>query len=283
VGVGWVPDTSGRDATPFSVEISNFSAGPDFKTFTATVTRLKVQRGRRQLIPTPPALPLDERRRLESALRQAVKKHAGVDAIVSMLVGAIRRVADRNPLVGHRLLSVVIPKAAVLKRGQEGGSLAITGPSVEAWTTFQFWEAGLWNGITYGPTFVAGGAVASNFRSGPLLPKLGGMIAGDDSRSVSFKYPIAILRGTGGGLVGTTARGIRLLAAFTETELMESFRDAKAPHASPVIIETPNDFRRLLASVREAADEVFFNPNAEDQRSGRVRIAEILSTSQPPK
>lgn len=110
------------------------------------------------------------RRNLKRNLRRAMERRVDVGNAVRLMTEEIRRRASFDTAVGKDILVNCIPRGAVNPSGASSEVMIMTGQPVPNISTFQYLPAGDSRGITYGPTFVSGGTVMSDFESGPLRP-----------------------------------------------------------------------------------------------------------------
>jgi hypothetical protein len=198
---------------------------------------------------------------LMGVLRHHRRHHSDADAISAALVASIRRSADVDQTIGRRALTAVLPRAAVLS---STGELMVGDPiSSSRSPSFRYWEDGLWNGITYGPSAVYPGGVAiTNFQSGPILPDLAGLI---DRGAAGFtvQYPIAALRMPDGGVAcAVRPDGAQALIVYTDTNLMERAISGRCRGAAPITVENITELDEILAPLFDV-DAVLLDPDPD--------------------
>jgi hypothetical protein len=280
--VAWAFPRDRPEPTPVDVRVSNVANGILREYFQLDIRAIGPKGPARILSVAGVPLSLAARDRLDAVLRHHMRHKADVQIVVESLVRAVRQAADADTRgrIGRRLLSAVIPREAVETRGSTDLQIVVTGPAGDevVLPTFQLWEDGVWNGITYGPSFASpGGSVVVDFKSGPILPSLGGLKGGPGGK-LTVTYPMAILHGPENGFVSTTVKGHTYMAAFSDTRLMEAFIHEESPGARPLRINTPHELREVLQVLAASVEFLLFNPNGDANQRVPVAIAEILAS-----
>lgn len=277
VAVAWVIPRDTREPTAMGIQISNSAHGAIENQFAVEFFPIGPKGPAWLLLDAGVPLAERDRERATAMVRHRMKHRSVPQSFVESMVGFVRDSANADSRISSRVLSALIPRSAV----EAGHSLlAVTGPLIgeTGVPTFQYWEDGKWNGITYGPAVAGPGLVMTNFQSGPLLPGLGGLTTRNGGFTVT--YPVAILLSPTNDVLATTQDDKTYIAAFSDSSLMAEFIRTESPSARPFFIETPDHFREVMGAFSASCDVVAFNPNGETSQRMNVDIDEILRT--PP-
>ncbi len=175
VGVGWSLEKANL-VRPLICRVSNFHdpTGARLNSpadrFTIHVQFLEPQE-RFTFLCTGQPVPNALTKLLALRMRQFIKKRISRELTLRLMVKVVRATASRNKKVGLDLLSVVLPKASARTMGQASITMMLDEPASEA-ATFQYWPAGLWNWVNYGPNVAAQGVGIRDFQAGAIKPEI---------------------------------------------------------------------------------------------------------------
>ena len=194
------------------------------------------------------------------------------DLISSALVSAIRATSDRTSKVGKRVLTAVVPAAAVSNMRSDGSSMALAGDPRTPSTvpSFRYWEDGSWDGITYGPSFVlAGGPAATGFRAGPIWPDLGHLEIGQLG-GFTIHYPAAWVLMPDGTPAGVTrSDGIPHGVLFLDEDKMARALAGPLRGGTPRIIVGLDELFEFISDP-SVPDLLVLDPDSETGRPVEV-------------
>lgn len=113
-------------------------------------------------------LPADAQRELKRNMRRAGEHQTTINPYVELMVRAVRKVARRptEDSVGEDVLATVLPRAGV--RPDEESRIILAGPPLDSMPTFRFYPSDSDEPTIYGPHFVCGGTVMTDFEAYPL-------------------------------------------------------------------------------------------------------------------
>jgi hypothetical protein len=168
VGVGWVIYRGETHLSPIQVTITNAHdeqgewltrAKPQFW---ISHTEMRDERNGFFISSTGQTLSASERKAIWRLVRRVVRRGAPRGAMLRALIESCVWVASRHKSVGSSLLSLCIPKSAVLKQQTNGSAMFLAGPPGGDALTFLYSSGSGDVSVSYGPHLVAGGAVFTN-------------------------------------------------------------------------------------------------------------------------
>jgi hypothetical protein len=166
VATGWARFDRGSYFEPYIAVVANYRSDGSSEArdeFEVGVQRLP--RDKTLLVHwVGQALGQDEIKRLV-ALRAMSSTELGPGA-ASVLAEQVRSVASRNDYVGSGLLINALPKSAMMSGQTE--HLLLAGAPEEGQSTFLYMPPDQTMGVQYGPAYVCGGSIASNFEARPF-------------------------------------------------------------------------------------------------------------------
>lgn len=156
VVAGWRGE--GIDAAPYCATVSNAERNDGSWSGSASAEFGTTEHwlGDREIVLRASGQPLDRevRRNLLRSVRQSGAQERPVDELVGGLVGALRLVAARNPLVGSGALASVLPREAI---GTEGFGMPdglTIGPGEQPTTRAYYFPPTSRTGTLYAPHYV---------------------------------------------------------------------------------------------------------------------------------
>jgi hypothetical protein len=116
------------------------------------------------LFQAPAWLPNSQYQRLRRNVRSIAQRSLESSYAIRLLVEAIREITARESSVGRELMLTVLPKSAAYPRPDVMVLSGIPSTDTPTFLHLPYGSAA----VTYGPTFVFGGSVLSDFKAGAL-------------------------------------------------------------------------------------------------------------------
>lgn len=144
--------------------------------------------------------------------------------------------------------------------------------------SFRYWEDGVWNGVTYGPSIASPGMVATDFQSGPILPELGGYTH-RGQEGLTLHFPIACLRLPEGGIANVERQQPvpgRALMVFTDDALLERFIHGRLRGGAAILLEDVVALDDLIDALEILVEVVLIDPHADTLAPRNVLTVEQI-------